>query len=182
LYGQHAQYHPATAPRSVWSDLSAYTHDEKLHTAWHFFLQKQLSQNDLSVLHVQPAKSAHLYVIAHYTREAGVRALERAIGGIVRLKAVERTAYVDAQGLPPSSLSFATSSLTFSPVLPDTSSALVKRVRDDDSRYDPLVEAEELEKILRLLRHDGGDRDHDARRGVVWGLVVTGMGEGLSRV
>jgi hypothetical protein len=100
----------------------------------------------------------------------------------VHFKAVERTAFVAARGLPLSSLPHATSSLTFSPVLSDTSSAFVRRVRDDDSRYDPVVEAEELEKILGLLRHDGEDRDHDARGGVVWGLVVAGMGEGLSRV
>jgi hypothetical protein len=33
-----------------------------------------------------------------------------------------------------------------------------------------------LKKVLGLLRHDGEDRDREVRRGVVWGLVVTGMG------
>jgi ATP-dependent Lon protease len=158
--------------------LSGYTHDGKLHIVRHFLLPKQLVQNGLSVLHVQPTESALLRVIAHYTREAGVRAPERAIGGVVRFKAVEWAAYVDARRPPPSSLPYATSSQTSSPVLSDTSGALVKRVRDDDSGYGPIVEAEELEKILGLSRHGGEDRDRDARRGVVWGLVVTGMGEG----
>ena len=36
----------------------------------------------------------------------------------------------------------------------------------------------QLEKILGLPQHDCEDRDRDARRGVVWGLVVTGMGVG----
>jgi ATP-dependent Lon protease len=107
-----------------------------------------------------------------------VRALERAIGGVVRFKAVEWAAYVDARGLPPSSSPSATSSRPSSPDLSDANRALVKSVRDADSEYDPVVEADELEKILGLSRHDGEDRDREARRGVVWGLVVTGMGEG----
>ena len=108
-----------------------------------------------------------------------MRALERAIGGVVRFKAVEWAAYVDARSLPPSSLpSSASSSRPSSPALSDANGALVKSVRHDDSGYDPVVEANELEKILGLSRHDGEDRDREARRGVVWGLVVTGMGEG----
>jgi ATP-dependent Lon protease len=55
---------------------------------------------------------------------------------------------------------------------------LDKSARLGDTGYDPVVEADELEKILGLARHDREDRDREARRGVVWGLVVTGMGEG----
>ena len=36
-----------------------------------------------------------LSVVTQYTREAGVRALERAIGGVVRFKAVEWAAHID---------------------------------------------------------------------------------------
>ncbi|KAH9003815.1 hypothetical protein EDB86DRAFT_2890194 [Lactarius hatsudake] len=37
-------------------------------------------------------------------REAGVRSLERSIGGIIQFKTVEWAAHVSAQGLAPSSL------------------------------------------------------------------------------
>ena len=37
---------------------------------------------------------------------------------------------------------------------------------------------DELEKILGLPRHDREDRDRESRRGVVWGLVSIGTGEG----
>ncbi|KAH8987320.1 Lon protease C-terminal proteolytic domain-containing protein [Lactarius akahatsu] len=37
---------------------------------------------------------------------------------------------------------------------------------------------DELEKILGLSRYDGEDREREARRGVVWGVVVTGIDEG----
>lgn len=158
--------------------LSGYTHDEKLHIARRFLLQKQLAQNGLSEAHVQLTEPALLRTVTHYTREAGVRALERAIGGIVRFKAVEWAAHVDARGLPPSSLPSPVSFRSPSPVGPDATGTLVKSVRDGDAGYDPVVEMEELEKILGLPRNDGEDRDRETKRGVVWGLVVTGMGEG----
>ena len=107
-----------------------------------------------------------------------MRALERAVGGVVRFKAVEWAAYIDARGLLPSSSPSATISRPPSPAVSDGEGALVKSVRDDDARYHPVVEANELEKILGFSRHDRDDRDREARRGVVWGLVVTGMGEG----
>ena len=93
--------------------------------------------------------------------------------GTVRFKAVEWAAHADAQDIPPSSLP--------SP-LPEadseTSNARVKRTEDGDASYNPDVEVDELEKILWPSRYDGEDREREARRGVVWGLVVTGMGEG----
>ncbi|KAI0297950.1 hypothetical protein BC826DRAFT_999741 [Russula brevipes] len=158
--------------------LSGYTHDEKLHIARRFLLPKQLSQNGLSGAHVQLTEPALLRVVTHYTREAGVRALERAIGGVVRFKAVEWAAHVDARGLPPSSLPSPVPSRPSSSPVSDATRALVKSVRDGDAGYEPVIEADELEKILGLSRHDSEDRDREARRGVVWGLVVTGMGEG----
>ncbi|KAH8987330.1 ATP-dependent protease La [Lactarius akahatsu] len=152
--------------------LSGYTHDEKLHIARRFLLPKQLTQNGLSGPHVQLTEPALLKTVTHYTREAGVRSLERSIGGIVRFKAVEWAAHVDAQGLAPSSLP------TLLPAASEPSDALVKRSKEGGVGYNPVVEADELEKILGLSRYDGEDREREARRGVVWGLVVTGMGEG----
>ena len=53
-----------------------------------------------------------------------------------------------------------------------------KNARLGDTVYDSVVEVDELEKILGLPQHGREDRDRESRRGVVWGLVVTGMGEG----
>ncbi|KAH9177271.1 Lon protease C-terminal proteolytic domain-containing protein [Lactarius sanguifluus] len=152
--------------------LSGYTHDEKLHIARRFLLPKQLTQNGLSEPHVQLTEPALLKTVTHYTREAGVRSLERSIGGIVRFKAVEWAAHVNAQGLAPSSLPAPLPSAS------KASDALVKRSNEGGVGYNPIVEADELEKILGLSRYDGEDREREARRGIVWGLVVTGMGEG----
>jgi len=136
--------------------LSRYTHDEKLHIARRLLLPKQFAQNGLSEPHVQPTEPA-LQTVTHYTREAG----ERSIGGIVRFKAIEWAAHVDAQGLAPSSLP---SPL---PAASEASDALVKRSKDGDAGYDPVVEADDLEKILGLSRYDGEDREREAWRGVV---------------
>jgi ATP-dependent Lon protease len=160
--------------------LSGYTHDEKLHIACRFLLPKQVAQNGLSDAHVQVTEPALLSIATQYTREAGVRALERAIGGVVRFKAVEWAAHVDARGLSPSSAPSPVSSLPSSRTVADTDATggSGKSARLVDAGYDPVVEADELEKILGLSQHDREDRDREAKRGVVWGLVVTGMGEG----
>lgn len=60
----------------------------------------------------------------------------------------------------------------------DPIGALDKNAGDGDTGHGPVVEADELEKILGLSRHDREDRDREAKRSVVWGLVVTGIGEG----
>ena len=106
-------------------------------------------------------------------QEVGVRSLERAIGGIVRYKAVEWAGQADKQGLPPFSLP-----PTF-PAVPEAepSKALVRRSNDGNADYNPVVEADEPEKILGLSRYDGKDRECEPRRRVVWGLVVTGVGD-----
>ena len=92
-------------------------HDEKLHIARRFLLPKQLAQNGLSGAHVQLTEPALLPVVTQYTCEAGVRALERAIGGVVRFMAVEWAAHIDARGLSPSSLPSPVSSLLSSPTV-----------------------------------------------------------------
>lgn len=111
---------------------------------------------------------ALLRIATGYTREAGVRTLERAIGAVIRWKAVEWAEWAednDVSGGDNSSDSKV------------TSQALVKA---DVKRgeYKRLVEESELEKILGIARWDGDERDREERRGVVYGLVVMGQGEG----
>jgi ATP-dependent Lon protease len=60
----------------------------------------------------------------------------------------------------------------------DAAGGLDKSERLRGTGYDPVVEVDELEKIIGLPRHDREDRGREARRRVIWGLVVTGMGEG----
>jgi ATP-dependent Lon protease len=45
-------------------------------------------------------------------------------------------------------------------------------------QYHHVITEPELEAILGLPRWDGGERDREERRGLVYGLVVSGSGEG----
>ena len=64
--------------------IPGYTDLEKLHIAREFLLPKQLKSHGLTEENVDIGKSALLYVIRRYTKEAGVRNLERKIAGILR--------------------------------------------------------------------------------------------------
>ncbi len=64
--------------------LSGYTEYEKYHIARDFLIAKQLQQNGLKEKTVEFTKNAILTLIQRYTREAGVRNLEREIASICR--------------------------------------------------------------------------------------------------
>ena len=143
-----------------------YTYDEKMHIARRFLLPKQLKMNGLTPDHLTLTDAALIHIATHYTREAGVRSLERAIGAVVRFKAVEWAEYCDSLGVDPDDA-----------IIPD--SALEDMVvKSGVKGYKKLVEEDELEKILGIARWDEEERVREERRGLVYGLVVTGMGEG----
>ncbi|MEH8027747.1 endopeptidase La [Gallibacterium anatis] len=68
--------------------LSGYTEDEKLNIAMRHLLNKQMERNGLKVKELTIKEEAILDIIRYYTREAGVRNLEREISKICR-KAVK---------------------------------------------------------------------------------------------
>ena len=68
--------------------LSGYTEDEKLNIAMQHLLQKQIERNGLKKSELTIEENAILDIIRYYTREAGVRGLEREISKICR-KAVK---------------------------------------------------------------------------------------------
>ncbi|AEY01460.1 ATP-dependent protease La [Oceanimonas sp. GK1] len=68
--------------------LSGYTEDEKLNIAKRHLLSKQISRNGLKESELVVEDSAIIGIIRYYTREAGVRSLEREISKLCR-KAVK---------------------------------------------------------------------------------------------
>ncbi len=68
--------------------LSGYTEDEKLNIATRHLIEKQMERNGLKKNELIIAESAVIGIIRYYTREAGVRSLEREISKICR-KAVK---------------------------------------------------------------------------------------------
>ncbi|CAG7851245.1 Lon protease homolog 2, peroxisomal {ECO:0000255/HAMAP-Rule:MF_03121} {ECO:0000255/HAMAP-Rule:MF_03121} [Serendipita indica DSM 11827] len=128
--------------------LSGYTYDEKIQIARKFLLPKQLEANGLSADRLTITEKAYEHIASYYTREAGVRSLERAIGSIARWKAVEWSNFSQQNR--------------------------AKGERD----YNPVVDVDDLEPILGVPRWDPQEREREERKGLVYGLVVSGQGEG----
>lgn len=64
--------------------LAGYTEDEKIHIATSYMVPKQLVLNGLKPEEISIGESAIREIVRHYTREAGVRNLERDIASICR--------------------------------------------------------------------------------------------------
>jgi ATP-dependent Lon protease len=69
--------------------LPGYTEQEKLQIARQFLVKKQVEANGLKPEHIEISDNAILAIIRHYTREAGVRNLEREIASLCRKVAKE---------------------------------------------------------------------------------------------
>lgn len=65
-------------------EISSYTENEKFHIAKDYLLKKQLLENGLDSKNVSITDEALKRIIHNYTREAGVRNLERQIGNVFR--------------------------------------------------------------------------------------------------
>ncbi|MCL1833978.1 MAG: endopeptidase La [Leptospirales bacterium] len=70
-------------------ELSSYTEPEKLRIAIDFLLDKQIQENGIKSKNIDFSEDIMLYIIRHYTREAGVRSLERVIAKVCRKTARE---------------------------------------------------------------------------------------------
>lgn len=124
--------------------LPGYTQTDKLRIAKTYLVPKQLKANGLDAERCHIEDDALKRMIKGWTREAGVRSLERVIGAVARAKAVEWSENRDAASIG----------------------------------YSATVKEEHLEPILGSQIFDEEERDRTARRGVVYGLVVMGDGDG----
>ncbi len=75
---------PALRDRMEVIELPGYTLEEKLQIAFHYLIPKQLDEHGLPRKGVSFQKQAIKHIIANYTREAGLRDLERQIAKICR--------------------------------------------------------------------------------------------------
>ena len=68
-------------------ELPGYTEDEKVHIAQRYLVPRQIDENGLKAEQIDFSEESIRHIIRHYTREAGVRNLERNIGTICRKQA-----------------------------------------------------------------------------------------------
>ncbi len=65
-------------------NISGYTEDEKLNIATNYLVKKQLENHKMKEEEFSVTKDALLDIIRYYTKESGVRSLDRVIGKLVR--------------------------------------------------------------------------------------------------
>ena len=76
--------HPALLDRMEIISLAGYSEEEKLHIARRYLIPRQLEEHGLIAAQVVFDDEAIRRIVAEYTREAGVRSLERQIGAVAR--------------------------------------------------------------------------------------------------
>ncbi|KAF9085190.1 hypothetical protein BGX29_002119 [Mortierella sp. GBA35] len=134
--------------------IPGYTYAEKLAIATNHLLPKQIRQHGLDETDVQVTEEALLKVATGYTRESGVRHLEREIGSLVRAKAVE---YAEMQ----------------------EKKEIEGEVDSAAAEYQPLVTLTDVEEILGQEKFVNEVTERVAVPGVVTGMAYNGVGGGI---
>ncbi|MGD0975217.1 MAG: endopeptidase La [Candidatus Korobacteraceae bacterium] len=68
-------------------ELHGYTEEDKAHITFQYLIRRQTEENGVTDQQIEFTQDAVSFIIRHYTREAGVRSLERQIGTICRKQA-----------------------------------------------------------------------------------------------
>jgi len=136
--------------------IPGYTEEEKLNIATRYLLPKQLKANGLKDGELAVAESALQDVVRYYTRESGVRSLEREIAKICR-KVVKEIALAGPM-----------------PVSKKTGKAAARK---------PIkVDAKNLDKYLGVRKYDFGRAEAQNEVGLVTGLAWTEVGGDLLQI
>ncbi|MFB7720544.1 endopeptidase La [Nocardia sp. NPDC056100] len=135
--------------------VDGYTEDDKVAIARDFLIPRQLERNALTSAEVQITDEALREVAANYTREAGVRQMERLIAKALRKAATKLSETAD--------LSDAESIITAGEFVPDSADQLVIGLGD-------------LKDYLGRPRFTPDGVERTAVPGVATGLAVTGAG------
>ena len=135
--------------------IPGYTEEEKLNIAMHYLVPKQLKANGLREGELKIAESAIVDIVRYYTRESGVRNLEREIAKIAR-KVVKEIALKGPQ-----------------PVSKKGGSKAAKTIA---------VSNKNLDKYLGVQRFDFGRAEVENEIGLVTGLAWTEVGGDLLQI
>ncbi|WVW87102.1 ATP-dependent protease La [Kwoniella bestiolae CBS 10118] len=129
-------------------ECSGYITPEKLAIAQKFLLPKQIKECGMDSALIKVDEGVLEKVVTEYTRESGVRELERKIGQLCRNKAVEYSIWRE----------------------PDSNG--------EKPKYDPKIDLEDVERILGVSHYGRERPESNVRPGVVNGLSYNGSGNG----
>ncbi|MFC3873586.1 endopeptidase La [Neisseria musculi] len=130
--------------------LSGYTEDEKINIAMQYLVPKQMKRNGVKEGELEIAESAVRDIIRYYTREAGVRSLDREIAKICRKVVMQITLAADKK----------------------TAAAVKGRLKAKTVK----VTEKNLHNYLGVRRFDYGVAEDENRIGQVTGLAWTEVG------
>ncbi len=147
---------PALLDRMEVIRLSGYTEDEKVHIAFDHLLPKLMKNNGVREGEMQIEESAIRDIVRYYTREAGVRALEREMSKICR-KVVKKTLETN----------------------PAASAARARKGAVAEPGQAEVVTAENLADYLGVRRYNFGMAEKENKVGQVTGLAWTEVGGDL---
>lgn len=154
--------------------LSGYTEDEKVAIATRYLLPKQMRNNGLKDGELTVSESAVRDIIRYYTREAGVRALEREVGKICR-KVVRRMVLKKGQLVVEPADPKEPASID-----PADAPALLGQVAGTSQKPPALgkihVNAANLDQFLSVRRYSYGVAEKENQVGQVTGLAWTEVG------
>ncbi|HEY1138152.1 MAG TPA: endopeptidase La [Xanthomonadaceae bacterium] len=148
--------------------IPGYTEEEKLNIAQRYLLPKQLKANGLKPTELSIAEDAVRDIVRYYTRESGVRNLEREISKICR-KVVKEIALAGSQPEVKGKGKATTKATTKAA----TASKGIKRIA---------VTSKNLDKYLGVQKYDFGRAEQDNEVGMVTGLAWTEVGGDLLQI
>jgi ATP-dependent Lon protease len=146
--------------------IPGYTEEEKLNIAERYLLPKQLKANGLREGELAVAESALRDIVRYYTRESGVRSLEREIAKICR-KVVKEIALAGPLALK---------SPARKPLLGKGKAAAAPKAKTIK------VDGKNLDKYLGVRKYDFGRAETSNEIGLVTGLAWTEVGGDLLQI
>jgi ATP-dependent Lon protease len=141
-----------------------YTEDEKLAIAQRYLLPKQLKANGLNSSELSIDSEAVRDIVRYYTRESGVRNLEREIAKICRKVVKELTLAAVKQAKSKSAAK---------------SAAKSTKVKKKPAPTEIAVTSDNIEHYLGVRRFDFGRKELENEVGLVTGLAWTSVGGDL---
>ncbi|MFZ1392712.1 MAG: endopeptidase La, partial [Dokdonella sp.] len=145
--------------------IPGYTEDEKVNIAQRYLVPKQLKANGLKTSELSIAESAIRDVIRYYTRESGVRSLEREISKICRKVVKELSLAAPAKGKGAKTKS--------------SSKTTAARKSPANKRSEAVVTDANLDHYLGVQKFNFGRAELQNEVGLVTGLAWTEVGGDL---